>query len=428
MDNLDKKPAPGMVRAYFDRVRVFKPNAWLYLLSVFAVALVIGVFRLLFNLYLDSLGYEEDLMGNLVTITSLVGLFLALPIGYVIDRWSRKWALVIRVLILVLSIGVMAIWPSVGIFYVMNGLIGIAMSMNAVIQGPFLMENSEEAERTYLFSFSSGLQNLAQFGGNFLGGYLPSWIGMYKGVDAEHSTAYGGALLVVAVAGLISLVPILMMKDRKKSASERAKFDPVGLIKEKPKLFAKMFTPLILVSIGAGLFVPFLNVYFKKVHGLPDQQIGALMAVGSLSMVFAFLIAPPLAERWGKLKFVVITQGLSIPFMIILGFIPFLWPAMFAYLVRMGLMNMSNPIYQNFVLDQVDVTEQATIASLYSMIWRLGRSFSPTVSGYLQRDYGFGPPFAMAIALYAIAISMYWYFFLRGGRQSRYEVVPALSK
>lgn len=118
MDNLDKKPAPGMFRAYFDRVRVFKPNAWLYLLSVFAVALVIGVFRLLFNLYLDSLGYEEDLMGNLVTITSLVGLFLALPIGYVIDRWSRKWALVIRVLILVLSIGVMAIWPSVGIFYV----------------------------------------------------------------------------------------------------------------------------------------------------------------------------------------------------------------------------------------------------------------------------------------------------------------------
>ncbi|MEK6256369.1 MAG: hypothetical protein N2C13_03505, partial [Chloroflexota bacterium] len=55
----------------------------------------------------------------------------------------------------------------------------------------------------------------------------------------------------------------------------------------------------------------------------------------------------------------------------------------------------------------------ATVASLYNMIWSFGRSISPTISGSLQVTYGFGPPFMIAIALYASAVSLYWLFFLR---------------
>lgn len=424
MDSFKNEEKTGVIKEYIARIREFQSNAWFYLINLAVAGFVLGVFRLLFNLYLDSLGYTEDLMGNLVSTTNLVGLFVALPVGYLIDRWSRKWAMALRILILSAALTSMALWPNVPMFYLMNAAIGLAMSMNGVIRGPFLMENSHKAERAYLFSLSMGLQNLAQFGSNYIGGYLPSWIGLYRGVDAESSTAYAGAIMISAAISLLGLIPVIMIRERKRSVAERASFDPVALIKEKPKLFGKMFTPLLLVSIGAGLFVPFLNLFFKEVHGLPDHQIGSLMAWGALSMTIGFVVAPPLAEKLGKLKFVVITQGLSIPFMILLGFVPILWPAAIAYWVRMGLMNMSNPIYQNFVLEQVEEREHATVASMYNMIWQLGRAFSPTISGYLQVSYGFGPPFAIAIGLYAVAIFMYWAFFIRGGRQRRYEEVP----
>ena len=84
----------------------------------------------------------------------------------------------------------------------------------------------------------------------------------------------------------------------------------------------------------------------------------------------------------------------------------------------MALMNMSNPIYQNFVLEQVKPTDRATVASLYSMVWSFGRSFSPSISGNLQVEYGFGPPFMIAIALYMVAIMLYWLFWLRKGNQA----------
>jgi len=58
----------------------------------------------------------------------------------------------------------------------MNIIIGIAQSLTAIAMGPFLMENSGEKERTYLFSFSSGMSTTATSIGQWVGGYLPTWI------------------------------------------------------------------------------------------------------------------------------------------------------------------------------------------------------------------------------------------------------------
>jgi hypothetical protein len=52
---------------------------------------------------------------------------------------------------------------------------------------PFLMENSDEKERTYLFSFGQGLQMTMASVGNWLGGYLPTWIGQAQNVSATSS-------------------------------------------------------------------------------------------------------------------------------------------------------------------------------------------------------------------------------------------------
>ena len=128
-------------------------------------------------------------------------------------------------------------------------------------------------------------------------------------------------------------------------------------------------------------------------------------------------------DRLGKIKLVVLTQGLSIPFMMLLGFAPFGFSAA-AYYVRMALMNMSNPIYQNFVLEQVDVRSRATVASLVSMAWNFGWAFSPTISGYLQVQYGFGPSFLGTIILYTIATIMYYVFFLRSRQPQAPAPVP----
>ncbi len=403
---------------YVARVRLFRPNARLYLLSVVVTGAAMGVYRLLFNFYVLSLGYDEALLGQLITTNQLTALILALPMGYLVDIIGRKSVLMARSLLLGLAVTVMALWPSVGVFFAMNALFGVVQSINAVAQAPFLMENSGEEERTYLFSLSSGLRMGSVFVGNWLGGYLPSWAAAMSDLSPTDSAAYGQALLVVGLLALGGFFPLIFLRRvHYLSEEQKAGFAPLRFAAAQPRLLTKLLLPSLLISIGAGMFMPFMNVFFRVVHHQPDHAIGTLFAWGSLAMGVGLMIAPPIADRLGKIQLVALTQGLSIPFMMALGFAPLFPVSAGAYLVRMALMNMSNPIYQTFVMEQVDATSRATVASLVSMVWSFGRAFSPTISGYLQVEYGFGPPFAIAIGLYALAVGLYGHFFLRRDRE-----------
>jgi len=405
-------------------VRAFSRNARLYLLNVIIVGAAMGVFRLLFNFYVLSLGYDQALLGTLITVSSLTALLAALPMGYLADLLGRKNSLLISGALMSVSIMVIVIWPTQEMLYAMNVVSGLGQSLAAVTMAPFLMENSGEKERTYLFSFSSGLQMAMASAGNWIGGYLPTWIGTTRDVPAISSEAYAGALMVVSLTVAVGLIPLAMLRTPRMQRSERSLFAPLAFASKQPALLSKMILPILITSIGAGLIMPFMNVFFRQVHHQPDPVIGSLFAWGSLAMGAGLLLAPPLAERMGKIQLVVATQTLSIPFLIILGFSPIFWMSAIAYYIRLALMNMSSPVYQTFVMEQVEPSARATVASLVSMAWSFGWAFSPTISGYLQVQYGFGPSFLGTIILYTISTIMYYAFFIRGKQRTSPAPVP----
>jgi MFS family permease len=370
-----------------------------------------GIFRLLLNFYVLSLGFNEALLGRLITTSSFTALIAALPIGYVADLLGRKRSLLLGGLLISISIAGMVVWPLVPVFYALNILSGFAQSLWGITMAPFLMENSGEKERTYLFSFGMGLQTLSGFVGNWIGGYLPTWIGTQLNTSPTSSTAYGAAIAIVALMFGVGMLPLFFIRRNKLQSDDRSVFAPIKYMIEHPGLLGKLVGPMLIISLGAGLVMPFMNVFFRNVHHQSDQVIGTLFAWGSLAMGLGLLIAPALADRFGKIQVVVFTQGLSIPFLVMLGFSPVFWMSAIAYYVRLALMNMATPIYDTFVMEHVDSSARAMVASLTSMAWSFGWAFSPSISGSLQVRYGFGPPFLGTISLYIIAITLLWTFF-----------------
>lgn len=398
---------------YSSHIRAFKPNARLYLLNVIITGAVMGVFRLIFNFYALSLGFDESVLGNLITTSSFVALIAALPMGYLADIIGRKGSLILSSILLAFSVIAMALWKTETSLYAMNVVSGLAQSLAGVTMSPFLMENSDEKERTYLFSFGQGLQMTMASIGNWVGGYLPTWISQTQHVSETSSIAYGNSILIAGIGALIAVLPLMFVKSPNITRSQRAVFAPFQYAAKNPGLLTKLVLPMLLTSLGAGLIMPFMNVFFRVVHHQPDPVIGTLFAWGSLAMGIGLLIAPPLADRTGKIQLVVITQALSIPFLILLGFSPIFWVGAVSYYIRLALMNMSSPVYQTFVMEHVEPSGRATVASLTSMAWNFGWAFSPTISGWLQVKYGFGPAFIGTITLYTISVLMYWAFFWR---------------
>lgn len=401
----------AVLATYVERLAAFSPNARLYLLNAILAGASMGVFRLLFNFFVLSLGYNQALLGNLITTNSLTALLVALPMGYLADTLGRKKSLLLGTCLVGVAVIVMVLAPSIGIFFGMNVIMGLAQSLTGVTMGPFLMENSSEKERVYLFSFSSGLMMASSFVGNAIGGYLPTWIGNWQGVLATSTGAYGWSLAIVGVVYLFSLFPFLFLRSNDHTRTQQSGFAPFSYFKAHPVLLGKLILPNLAIAIGAGLVIPFLNVFYRQVHHQPDPVIGSMFALGSLAMGIGMLIAPPLADRYGKIQLVVITQGLSIPFLVLLGFSPWFAASAGAYYIRNALMNMSGPVYQTFVMEQVDSSARATVASLVSMSNSFGWAFSPTISGWIQVNYGFGPAFSGTIFLYILSVFMCWNFF-----------------
>ena len=408
------------LKDYSEHLIAFRPNARLYLTYGIISGIALGIFRLLFNFYALSLGFDEKLLGNLVTTSNLTALIVALPMGYLADYLGRKSSLLIAGSIVCLSIGMMVIWPTQSSLYIMNILSGAAQSLAAVTMSPFLMEDSGENERTYLFSISSGLQMVSASVGSWIGGYLPSWIGNIRNVEAVSSQAYGGSIMIVSVALALSIVPLVMIKMPHLTHEERTIFSPFSYAAKNPKKLTQLVLPMLITSFGAGLIMPFMNIFFRIQYHQSDQVIGVLFAWGSLAMGIGLLAAPPLADRLGKIQIVVITQGISIPFLIILGFSPLFWISAVAYYIRVALMNMSGPVYQTFVMEKVEPSSRAMVASLVSMSWNFGWAISPTISGILQVRYGFGPPFLGTIILYTISVFLYWYFWWRKSEEDEF--------
>ncbi len=416
MDNLKqiRSKTTSVLQTYAARLRAFRWNARMYLVFTIIFGAAMGVRRLIFNFFVLSLGYDEALLGTMITVHNLTALLAALPMGYLADRLGRKFSLISSTILVAFSVIVMVSYPKAWILVALNIVFGLGMSISSVTMGPFLMENSSEKERTYLFSFGSGLQMAAGFVGNWIGGYLPGWLGSSFQVDAISSTAYGLALVVTAVISIIGIIPLILLRNPNIKLSERSSLAPLSYLKDHFKQIARLVIPMLITSIGAGLIMPFMNIFFRNVHNQPDPVIGTIFAWGSLAMGVGLIIAPVLADKFGKIEVVVLTQGLSIPFLFILGFSPWFALSAGAYFVRLALMNMSGPVYQTFVMEQVDPQARATIASLVSMAHSFGWAFSPSISGWIQVNYGFRPAFVGTMILYAVSIFLYWHFFLRG--------------
>jgi MFS family permease len=420
-----KNNMSNVVKVYITRLRQFSPNARLLLASVVLTGASLGVYRLLFNFYALSLGIDESIIGNFITVNSMTALIVALPMGYLADFLGRKRSFLLGGAAVSLSVVGMVIWPQLWVLYAMNVIMGAGQSLSGVTMAPFLLENSGEEERTYLFSMSSGIQMLASFAGNSIGGYLPTWIAQARGFEATSSGAYAGALGIIAIFSVFGLLPFFAMKTQHLKNEDRSLFAPLGYAIKNWSIFGKLILPMLITSIGAGLFQPFMNIFFRVVHHQPDPVIGNVLAWGALAMGIGLLIAPPIADRIGKIQLVVITQGLSIPFLVMLGYSPWFWMSAMGYYVRLSLMNMGGPVYNAFVMEHVEPKARAMVASLTSMSWNFGWAFSPSISGWLQVRYGFGPVFLLVILLYSLSVYMYWNSFWRKPRVVVPQATPA---
>jgi MFS family permease len=403
-----------LLQSAMAQLRTFNRSARLFLLAIVLEGIVISAWQLFFNFYILERGFERDFLGMVNAMPAVAALVLGIPMGLLSDKIGRKRAMVLGVAVFIVAMAMEVTVYNPSLILLAAFVAGAAQMLYFLSQAPFMMKVSDEHNRTLLFSLSFGLITLSGAFGSVLAGQLPARFASWLDVPARSATAYQAVLLGSVGLGLFTLVPLLLIKEpsaKREHSAIRRPDSSVWQVLKKP-LTLQLSLPNLLIGFGAAILIPYINVFFLEQYAVTDQNLGILFSLSSLLVGVGSIIGPKIAGALGgKIRAVVFTQGLSLLFLLIMGFSPFIWLAAVGFLMRGVLMNMAVPLYSAFSMEQIHEREQGTVNSIKELAWQVGWAAGPYISGLVQVSYGFTPLFITTAVLYGAAIVFTWVFF-----------------
>lgn len=399
-----------------------------YLCHAALLTIGLAISGLFYNLLLVELGYdrggirlplagETPLLGVLNSLPVLAAALSSLPIWWAVQRIGLRPALIAGALLHVAALLGVALWPTPAPLLLCAALSGPAAVLFQVSAAPFMMRHSRPEERDTLFALNGALIIGAAGLGSLIGGPLPgvaaNLLGLPPGAPAYRAT-FAGAATLVALAALPLLLPA--EPDGAPRLAQPAPISVGGLIRAAFGAWPFTLSPL-LISLGAALLIPFLNLYFCQRYDASDAALGIIFAAIGVATGAATLLGPWLSRRFGKIGSVVLTQALAIPCLLLLGLAPTLWLAATVALVRAALMNLAIPLYDAYAMERTPEAARPMVIGLIKGAFSAGYVIGPTVSAIVQQRAGFGPLFVATACLYAGAVVANTLVFLRPRRR-----------
>ncbi|MDW8214547.1 MAG: MFS transporter [Roseiflexaceae bacterium] len=423
------------------RWRALETGARRYLLHLAILTLSLSFVALYYNLAVLSLGYSRGFLGILQTVTQAVAALLSLPLWLGVQRLGLRTAIMVSVALYAAGILLFAAFPQAALLICSAALMGMASVLMQVTAAPLMMRLSDDATRDYLFSASAAVAIGLSGVGNLSAGFLADALGRALGVPADSSVTYRAVFAIAGVGVLASLPPLLLIREPGRTPApsslesaaaptdEDALFNsappwlacarqwlrrlpaPLRALLRKPALVVKLLLPPFLISWGAALLIPYLNLYFRERFGLDNRALGALFAGFDVATGLASLTGPALAARLGKMRTVAVTRAIGVPLLLILGAASDLWLAIAAALARVVAFNMAAPLYDAYAMEQTEESARPFMIGLLGAAYSAGFLVAPLISTFVQERYGFGPLFAATALLYALSVVVTWWFF-----------------
>ena len=428
-----KRHDSGVLLRYLRSLTGFERDARLFLFVTLASSAAVSLWWIDFNLYLGSLGIDRSLIGLIAMAGSAASLLLAFPASLLSDRVGRRVVMLAGACLMTAAFGILLTTSAIAVLVLASAAFSAGTGAMQVISQPFLAEHSRPSDRSELFAVQFAIGSGTNAVGALVGGLVAQQVALAGGFDPQDPQAYRVLIAIMAGLGIVTVLLLTRLRDDRPSAIRRADAPTTPVRRPEPRPsglaiglrggfhvadrgdFVRLLLPGFLIALGAGQVIPFLNVFVEGKFHLELASLNALFAVTSLGTLVATLIQPALAKRWGKIGSVVIVQGASIPFIVVLGFSPMFWTVAVAMAVRNSLMNAGNPIFGAFTMERVRPEERATFAAASSLLWSLGWVIAAPWYSLLQATLGFTGGYTVnfltIIGLYTLGTVLYWVWF-----------------
>ena len=394
------------------QIKTYNRNIRLTFVANILTQIGLGIFMVIYNFYIRELGYNELVNGKVIAMTSLATALILIPAGILSDKAGRKKLMLYGAIVTGLILFSRSIVESQSLLILFAFGTGLASAFIQVSIIPWLAENSKPDRRVHLFSIHFAVMTGANVIGSLLGGILTDLFGMMiPGLESIRYTLIIGSFLFLA-----ALIPIMKLNEKRPpriSASdikEKTKGIPH---KASFKIILLFAVAQLMIGFGAGLVIPYLNLYFADRFMASNSLIGLGISLGQGATAVPMIIGSMVVRRLGEVRAVVVLQMLSLPFLLLTAYTQNFWLAALGFLFRQALMNAGNPIQMSLMMSKVDDSMKGLANSVNQMVFNLGWAVMGPVSTGIVLKYGsywgYATVFTITAGLYLVGST---YFFV----------------
>lgn len=396
-----------MLRPY----KLIEKNVVNMIAAEFFIQMVNAAMMMVLNIYLAKKGYTDPEIADFISWRFLSVMVLAFPLGlYIKGRRIRPFFYMASFGVAIFSLAILFSvenqWPF--LVHLSLAFWGVSYAFMQVLALPFILRNTSAENQSAAISLSYSTYSLAMiFSGTFI--YLLNYF------NPAFFHEYESLLVISSLSSLSIFFVWKMGRMEVLPKVEGSRKDLSGF---DWKIIAMAMTPSLILAIGAGLTIPFINLFFYKVFEMSAETFSIVNAFSSVTVAFAALLVPHIKNRYGYKVAITRTQTIAVVSLALLAITEYYrlegwayFAAVFFFLLRQPLMNMAAPAASELVMNYVGPKNQEIISALTASIWS-GSWFLSAIIFRVLRNSGmmYANVFLITAALYAFGVI--WYYFL----------------
>ena len=414
-------------------VQLPRPIHYLIVIQFF-LNIIHVAFVLILNIYLRKKGYSDPEIADYNSLRFLGVLMFALPFGIFIKSRNLKPFFILSSflvpffsLILIISISRdFKQFIPVGFF----GW-GLAMMLVNVCSLPFILRNTSEKNSIESLSLSFSTWSLAMIFSGFLIGGLQT-VESLKIFNYNLQFNEYTLLFTISLLSFLSVPFSILITEKKQPHNKITKTQSILLMLRSYdwNLIIKAITPHIFISIGAGLTIPFVNLFFNSIFDLDSDRYSILGSITSLIVFISALFVPTIKNKFGYWVSIVLVQSCSIICLLTLALTEIysshsmsMSIAILAYIFRQPLMHMAHPSTNELTMNFVGRNNQELISALTSSLWSASWYLSAKLFQLLrEKDYEYYKIFFITAFFYFLGTIFYSMIILSFNKNKPIEI------
>jgi predicted MFS family arabinose efflux permease len=188
---------------------------------------------------------------------------------------------------------------------------------------------------------------------------------------------------------------------------------------------------VILVGVwmtASALVLPFFNVYFARVHGLPIAQVGLVLAGAQALTALVLLASGELATRFGPRNVLLGWMMVFGPALLLLSPVTGLPLALSLFLVQGFVPPATNPLIDQILLDRTPPARHGAVSSWRNAATETSGLIGASVGGRVLQAMSFTGLFVVAGMLALVGAVGLYAWLMRFGQSAEEGSPPARAR